>query len=329
MSASDTRTSRLRIDRHLTASGRPETLAEDVRRGLTSSPKYLLPKYFYDDAGSGLFERITETPEYYPTRAEAALLSSVADGLMRTLRPRDLVELGSGSSTKTRRLLDAPTAPSHVRRYIPLDVSEDAVQDAAGCLLKRYPFLTIHAVIADFDRHLSLVPRPDGRRLVLFLGSTIGNLEPAERRRFLSSLRDLLGPEGRLLVGLDLVKERDALHAAYNDAQGLTAAFNRNILAVVNAGLNADFDPQAFDHYAYFNEAASRIEMHLVARRTHRIHIAALELTIELAAGETIWTENSYKFTAESAAAMLSEGGLTLDQWHASDLFGLAVAAGS
>jgi L-histidine N-alpha-methyltransferase len=318
----------VRIDVHLNGQGLLETMAEEVRQGLANKPKYLFPKFFYDDLGSDLFEQITETPEYYPARAERALLASMADELMADLRPHELVELGSGSSSKTQLLLNSPSCFEHLRVYVPFDVSEGMLRGTAGELVAKYPFLRIHGVVGDFERHLEHIPSSGGRRLVLFLGSTLGNLEPSRRRQFLTAVRALLGPDDRFLIGLDLVKDPAILHEAYNDSAGVTAAFNRNILRVVNNALNADFDLNAFEHLAFYNADAARIEMHLVAQGAQQVHLNGLALTIELVKGERIWTENSYKFTEESASGMLTEAGMRLDHWYEAtgQLFGLALA---
>ena len=322
---------RLSIAVYLNGDGYLETMAEDVRAGLTATPKRLPPKYFYDDRGSELFEQITELLEYYPTRAERVLLQSIAPNLMASLRPREIVELGSGSSSKTQLLLDAPSAPSHLRRYVPFDVSRRIVEETAQKLLASYPFLEVAGVIGDFEHHLDRISPGESPRLVLFLGSTIGNLEPEECKRFLSDVRALLGYQDRLLLGLDLVKEVEVLNAAYNDTAGVTAEFNRNMLRVINNGLDADFDPDAFEHQAFFNIEASRIEMHLVAKAAQRVRIRGLDLTVTLEPGERIWTESSYKFTHDSVSKMLREAGMRLEQWHSTDqrLFGLALAAPS
>ena len=320
---------RLHIDAHLNDDGLLATMAMDVREGLTSSPKSLSPKYFYDDRGSDLFEQITGLPEYYLSRAEQEVLSREADQLMEELRPDELVELGSGSSAKTRLLLSASSTPGHLRRYVPFDVSESTVRKAAEELLATYPFLSVHGAVGDFTRHLEHIPSPTGRRLILFLGSTIGNLDSGPRQRFLSEVRELLGPEGRLLMGLDLVKDHGLLHAAYNDAAGVTAEFNRNILTVLNCNLRADFNPESFIHHAFFNAEASRIEMHLIAEEAQTVYIADLNLTVHLGPGEGIWTESSYKFTRESASTALSEAGMRLERWYTDSqgLFALALAA--
>ena len=307
---------RLRIDLLLDEQERARLLAEDVRRGLTATPKTLPPKYFYDAAGSDLFERITELPEYYLTRAEAALLHSTASSVMSIIRPTEIVELGAGSATKTRLLLDAAHAAGSLARYLPFDVSPDALRSAGTALVERYPFLDVHGIVGDFERHLAHIPPPDGRRLALLLGSTIGNLDPAFRATFLSQVRGLVADGGGFLLGVDLVKDVAALHAAYNDAQGVTAAFNRNVLHVVNRELTADFQPQAYQHYAFYNPVASRIEMHLVPHELQRVRIAALALSVEVRPDESIWTESSYKFTQDSTAAMLEEAGFGLAEWY-------------
>jgi L-histidine N-alpha-methyltransferase len=318
----------LTIDVHLNSQGHLETMADDVRRGLTSSPKYLLAKYFYDDRGSQLFEQITELPEYYPTRAERALLVSVADEVMASTQPTDLVELGSGSSSKTKLLLGAPSAAEYLQRYIPFDVSESIVRSTAASLLEDFPKLDIHGIIGDFEHHLDRIPQPLGRRLVVFLGGTIGNMNPDQRRSFLRNVRSLLSGGGSLLIGLDLVKDSDTLNAAYNDAAGVTAEFNRNILRAVNEGLQADFSPDQFLHLAFYNSEASRIEMHLAAQETQTVHLNELGLSMEIQKGETIWTESSYKFTETSVAAFLKDAGLRMEHWYVQDdsLFGMVMA---
>jgi L-histidine N-alpha-methyltransferase len=320
---------RLSIHVYLNSQGQLETMADDVRRGLSSSPKYLQPKYLYDERGSELFEQITQVPEYYPARTEAEILDSLADELMAGLHPQELVELGSGSSSKTRKLLGAESCPDHLRRYLPFDVSEGIVRSTAQELLSDYPFLEVGGIIGDFERDLGHIPAPQGRRLVLFLGSTIGNLDSKERLQFLSQVRTLLGDDGRFLIGLDLVKDTNVLHAAYNDASGVTAEFNRNILRVINNALHADFSPDAFRHRAFFNSEASRIEMHLVPDTPQTIHIRDLGMIVRVERGESIWTESSYKFTRESASTALAETGMRLERWYtdAQQLFGLALAA--
>ncbi|HLF76093.1 MAG TPA: L-histidine N(alpha)-methyltransferase, partial [Dehalococcoidia bacterium] len=299
------------------------------RRGLTSTPKKLLPKYFYDAHGSELFEQITEVPEYYPMRAESALLQANAGEIMASLAPEEIVELGSGSSTKTRILLDAQDTSRAVKSYVPMDVSESIVRLAADELHERYPDLAIHGVIGDFERHLHKLPPATGTRLVLFLGSTIGNLEPEPRIVLLSAIRGLLGPEGHLLLGTDLVKDVDVLERAYNDAAGVTAAFNLNILKVINNGLQGDFRTEAYKHVAFYNREFSRIEMHLKPMIPQTAHLKAIDLTVELRTDETIWTESSHKFTRESVSDMLQAAGMKLDAWYTGEepAFGLSLAS--
>jgi L-histidine N-alpha-methyltransferase len=319
----------LQIDNYLEDGGFFANMAEDVRRGLTSTPKKLLPKYFYDAHGSELFEQITEVPEYYPMRAESALLGATASELMASLAPNEIVELGSGSSTKTRILLDAQDPTHPVSRYVPMDVSESMVRLAADTLHERYSDLVIHGVIGDFERHLHKLPPAEGSRLVLFLGSTIGNLEPEPRITLLSSIRGLLGPDGHLLLGTDLVKDVDVIERAYNDAAGVTAAFNLNILNVINNGIQGDFRPEAYKHLAFFNPEFSRIEMHLKPMIPQKAHFKALDLTVDLRTDETIWTESSHKFTRESVSDMLQAAGLKLDAWYTGEQpsFGLSLAS--
>jgi L-histidine N-alpha-methyltransferase len=318
---------RYRVEVHADAHTRLKAMAEDVLRGLTERPRSLPPKYFYDAAGSRLFDEITRLPEYYLTRTEDALLDTLAPTLMRALEPRDVVELGSGFSLKTRRLLDARGGGP--LRYTPVDVDETTVAVSAERLLAEDPSLEVHAVVGDFERHLVHVPPPSGRRLVLFLGSTIGNLDAPARHALLGQIRSLLRRGDRLLLGVDLVKDRAVLEAAYNDAAGVTAEFNRNILRVVNRSLGADFRPEAFRHHAWYNAADSRIEMHLVTDTPQTVRVRSLGLTVRLESSESIWTESSYKFTRASARAMLAAAGLRLDGWHtdAGERFALALAA--
>jgi L-histidine Nalpha-methyltransferase len=302
-------------------------MADDVRRGLTTRPLTLPPKYFYDELGSALFERITRLPEYYLTRAENAILRDTAHDLVRRLAPRDFVELGPGSCRKIRWLLDAFKNGDAVR-YVAVDMGRESLAQAVGALADDYPHVRVHAVVADFERHLGCLPPPTGRRLVLFLGSTIGNFDPPARRAFLVQLRHLLGRDGRLLVGVDLVKDRRVLEAAYDDAAGVTREFNRNILRAVNRAVDGDFLPDAWQHHSFYNAEASRIEMHLLASTPQRVHLKALGMVLDFAAGDGIWTESSYKFTRESVALMLDDAGLALEEWRTDreNRFGLVVA---
>ncbi|HEY7252860.1 MAG TPA: L-histidine N(alpha)-methyltransferase [Methylomirabilota bacterium] len=321
---------RYQVDVYTDAAAQQRRLEDDVRRGLTARQKSLPAKYFYDRAGSLLFERITELPEYYPTRTESALLQEIVPGLIGEILPDDIVEIGAGSSEKTRRVLDAVTADGHPVRYVPLDVDRVTLEVSATRLLTRYPGLSVHAVVGDFERDLAHVPPARGRRLVMFLGSTIGNLDAGPRHRLLTGLRGLLPASGdRLLLGVDLVKDVKILEAAYDDAAGVTRDFNRNILNVINRGVDGDFQPETFRHRAFYNEAASRIEMHLVADSARAVKLGRLGLTIRFRPGEDIWTESSYKFTRGGVETMLARASLRLARWYVdpANYFALAVAA--
>jgi L-histidine N-alpha-methyltransferase len=294
------------------------SLAEDVLDGLTRPCKELPPKHLYDARGSELFDRISELPEYYPTRAEREILHERADAIVAATGAAELVELGSGTASKTRVLLDAMARAGTLRRYVPFDVSEQVVRDTATVLAEEYPGLRVHGVVGDFERHLDELPAAEPRhpRVVAFLGGTIGNFPPGSRRRFLRMLATMLGPGDHLLLGIDLVKDIDVLEAAYDDAQGVTAEFNRNLLVVLNRELGADFEPALFDHVAFFDPAREWIEMRLRARRACRVHVAALDLDVEFARGEEMRTEISAKFTPERVEADLAASGLVLAKLH-------------
>jgi len=317
---------RLRIDVHRTLSP-ADGLARDVRAGLLAPRKTLPPKYFYDDHGSRLFDAICDLPEYYPTRTEQALLERVADEIVAHSAPLDVIELGSGASRKTRILLDALTRAEHHVRYIPVDVSAGMLRDAALALLRAYPQLRVHGVVADYEHDLDRLP-PGRHRLFLFLGSTIGNLTPPAAAEFLANIRRQLHLGDYFLLGTDLVKSTAVLEAAYNDSAGVTAEFNRNVLHVINRALDADFDVERFDHVAFFNREQSQIEMHLRARETHQVAIRGLDLHVAFAAGETIHTEISRKFTRAEVTAMLQAADFALTRWYtpANRYFGLALA---
>jgi L-histidine Nalpha-methyltransferase len=312
------------IDRHEVH----DTLADDVREGLTRSLKELPPKYFYDERGSRLFDEITSLPEYYPTRCERSILNRHAPAIVESTGAEELVELGSGTASKTRALLYAMAGHGSLRRYVPFDVDESVVRACALELIELYPGLRVHGVVGDFGRYLERVP--DGRRrLFAFLGGTIGNLYPDQRAAFLGRLRRMMGPGDRLLIGTDLVKDRAVLEAAYNDSEGATAEFNRNVLRVINAGLEADFDPEAFEHVAFFDEANSWIEMRLRANGAQCVRIDGADLEVIFADGEEIRTEVSAKFTREAVERELHGAGLRLDDFFTdgSRLFGLAFAS--
>ena len=289
-------------------------MVDDVRRGLTARPRRLPPKYFYDEVGGQLFERITELPEYYLTRAEESILRRIAGPLIGRLHPRDFVELGPGSCRKVRVLFDALPRSVGVR-YVAVDVGREGLTLAATALAEEYSAIHVHAVVGDFERHLACLPPPSGHRLVLFFGSTLGNFDPSPRRALLADMRRLLGPDGRLLLGVDLVKDRRVLEAAYDDAAGVTRDFNRNVLRHVNHVVDGDFSPERYRHHAFYNAEAERIEMHLIAAAPQRVRLERLELTLDFDEGEGIWTENSYKFTADGTEAMLAEAGLELEEW--------------
>ncbi|GAA1502350.1 L-histidine N(alpha)-methyltransferase [Streptomyces albidochromogenes] len=286
-------------------------LRADVLHGLTRTPKVLPPKWFYDARGSELFEEITRLPEYYPTRAEREILIARAPGIAAVTRARTLVELGSGSSEKTRHLLDALPA---LESYVPVDVSESALTAAASSLLDERPALSVHALIADFTRGLAL-PGTPGPRLVAFLGGTIGNLLPDERAVFLKSVRSLLAPGDALLMGTDLVKDEATLVAAYDDAQGVTAAFNKNVLSVIDRELGADFDPDDFEHVAVWDREREWIEMRLRARTALTVKIPELDIAVSFEAGEEIRTEVSAKFRQGGVRRELGGAGLELREW--------------
>ncbi|MFP1625640.1 L-histidine N(alpha)-methyltransferase [Streptomyces sp. 5K101] len=286
-------------------------LRADVLHGLTRTPKVLPPKWFYDARGSELFEEITRLPEYYPTRAEREILAERAGEIAAATGARTLVELGSGSSEKTRFLLDA-LADLHT--YVPVDVSESALTGAAKALLAERPELDVHALVADFTRGLAL-PGTPGPRLVAFLGGTIGNLLPAERAVFLKSVRALLSPGDSLLLGTDLVKDEDVLVRAYDDAAGVTAQFNKNVLAVIARELGADVDPADFDHVAVWDRDNEWIEMRLRARSALSVKIRALDLVVPFEAGEELRTEVSAKFRQAGVRSELAEAGMELTHW--------------
>ena len=318
---------RVQIDSHLDGTSLG-SMAADVREGLSRELKELPPKYLYDERGSELFDRITALPEYYPTRCERAILNRHAPEIVGATAAEELVELGSGSASKTRALLFAMAGQGTLRRYLPVDCSEPVVERSAAELVKLYPGLTVHGLIGDFERHLVHLP-PGRRRIVAFLGGTIGNLYPPERARFLRRLRALLGPDDRLLLGTDLVKDRTQLEAAYNDSAGVTAEFNRNLLHAVNRELDADFDPEAFEHVAFFDAERAWIEMRLRARGEQRVEIPGAGLEVTFADGEEMRTEISAKFTRSGIAAELEAAGMRLERFltDSDGLFGLSLAA--
>jgi L-histidine N-alpha-methyltransferase len=291
-------------------------MARDVRRGLTSTPKELSPKYFYDERGSQLFERITELPEYYPTRAERTILALSSSEIVAAAgEPATLVELGSGSAAKTRHLLDAMSGRGCLGTYVPVDISEEITQQTAQALVAEYPGMAVRGLVCDFERDLERIPDVGCGRLVAFLGGTIGNLYPDARQAFLARIAALLGPGDRLLLGTDLVKETVRLEAAYNDASGVTSEFNKNVLAVLNRELGADFVLDAFEHLARYDAARGWMDIGLRSRAAQTVAVEALGLEVPFAAGEVMRTEISAKFTRPGLEAIFAAAGLVLDGW--------------
>ncbi len=305
---------------HLPPDHLASSLRADVLAGLGGSPKTLPPKWFYDQHGSELFEQITELPEYYPTRAEREILELHAADIAATSPSDTLIELGSGSSQKTPLLLRALKAAGPLRRYAAVDVSDTALIEARDGLAPEFPDLQLQAIAADFEKQLHLLPR-DGRRMVALLGGTIGNLTPELRATFFASVRELLSADGgSLLIGTDLVKSPSVLVPAYADSQGITADFNRNVLRVLNAGLGADFDVDAFEHVALWNPEEEWIEMRLRATRPILVHLPGIGIDIRFAEGEDVRTEISAKFRPEGVIAELSAAGFWVQgQWFDSE----------
>ncbi len=307
-------TGAVRVENHLGADHFEHALRVDALAGLTSHPKVLPPKWFYDDRGSALFDQITRLPEYYPTRTERSILLDHAEDIVAISGADTLVELGSGTSEKTRILLDAFHRADVLRTFVPFDVSDATLRDAAHAVATEYSGVSVHAVVGDFERHLECIP-PDGMRTVAFLGGTIGNFEPVARAGFLASLARTLRSGESLLLGTDLVKAPGRLVAAYDDAAGVTAAFNKNVLAVLNRELEATFDPDDFDHVAHWNASDEWIEMRLRARRDLAVKVPALDLVATFAAGEEMRTEISAKFRRDRVAEELEAAGFDLEQW--------------
>ena len=305
----------------------PDAELATLAAALAETPRRIPSRYFYDRRGSELFERITKLPEYYPTRTERRLLLDVAEEIARSTRAEELVELGSGAASKTRILLDAMDRAGNLRTYVPLDVSESMVRRSASELAAAYPELKVHGLVADFHHHLDHIP-PGEPRLVIFLGSTIGNLRPDEAVSFLRGIAAPMAPGDFFLLGVDLVKDSKVLEAAYNDSAGVTAEFNRNILRVVNRVAGGDFVPERFAHRAFFDPANRWIEMRLVAEEDQAVSLAGLGTTVELRAGEEILTEISCKYERPRVERMLAAGGFALDRWFTDPkrLFALALA---
>jgi L-histidine N-alpha-methyltransferase len=309
-----------RIDVHVGPADLAAQLRGDVRRGLTSVPKAVPPKWFYDERGSALFDEITRLPEYYLTRREHVILEDRAGEIAELSGANVLLELGAGTCTKSRILLEAMAARGTLSAFVPFDVSESALREAAGPILSAYPRLLFHGIVADFERHLGLLPRPGrgaagGRGLVAFLGSTIGNLVGSERAAFFAELASVMNPGDAFLLGTDLVKDAGRLEAAYDDSAGVTAAFNRNLLSVLNRELGADFVPERFEHLAFFDPEREWIEMRLRSTDHQVVRVPALSLEVTFEAGEEVRTEISAKFRREGVESELAAAGLELGRW--------------
>jgi L-histidine Nalpha-methyltransferase len=315
------------IEVHLSDDHAAKALRHDVRTGLSASPKWLPPKWFYDARGSELFEEITRLPEYYPTRAEAEALREAVPEIASLTKAHTVVELGAGSSEKTRLLLDALSASGSLQEFVPQDVSTAALEATAETIARDYPDLRVHGVVSDFTTDLGRLPG-ESPRLVAFLGGTIGNFDPDERRAFLHSVADVLEPGEWLLLGTDLVKDERTLVAAYDDAQGVTAEFNRNVLHVINRELSADFDVRAFEHIAVWNADKEWIEMRLRAERDMHVGVDALQMSVDFASGEEMRTEISAKFREPGVRRELAAAGLEVQAWWTDQAgrFGLALA---
>ena len=303
-------------------------LAFDVADGLTRPFKEIPPKHFYDAEGSRLFECIIEQPEYYPYRTERLILEGCSEEIVALTGAAELVELGSGVPTKTLLLLDAMRDAGTLDRYVPFDVSESVLLASAERLVEQYPGLRVFGVLGDFERHLDALPVAEGPRIIAFLGGTIGNFGPGSRRKFLQGVARRLRPQDRLLLGTDLVKDPAVLEAAYNDAAGVTAAFNRNILSVINRELHADFVPEAFEHVAFFDREQEWIEMRLRALEPMTVNIVDLDLGVHFASREEMRTEISAKFTQERIESDLGAAGLKLHTLMTDDdgLFALSLS---
>src|SRR4051812_43747131 len=304
------------------------TLVEDVRRGLTRHPRTLPPKWLYDDAGSRLFDEITRLPEYYPFAAERSILAQHATEIVTASGASTIVELGSGTSEKTRLLLDAFTADGQLTRFTPVDVSEQTLREAADQIAHRYPGLEVEAVVGDFTLHLAQLPR-GGRRMVAFLGGTIGNLYREERIAFLGALSDVLEPGDSLLLGTDLVKSADRLIAAYNDDTGVTADFVRNSLRVLNRELGADFDLAGFSYIPFWDAHMERMDLRLRSEMPQRVTIPGADLVLDLASGEEIRVEISTKFRISGIAAELEAAGLGVTRVWTDDAGDFALTLGT
>jgi L-histidine N-alpha-methyltransferase len=315
------------VDVHLPPGGPLSGMAADVRIGLTKPFKELSPRYFYDERGSELFERITELPEYYPTRAERAILEVDSPAIVEAAaNPATLIELGSGSASKTRVLLNAMQEAGGLRAYAPVDISEGITRGTAARIAEEYG-IQVRGLVCDFERDLERIPL-EGPRVIAFLGGTIGNFEPQQRASFLARVANLLGPEDQFLLGTDLIKDRETLEAAYNDSAGVTAAFNLNVLEVLNERLGANFDLESFEHAAFWDDENLFVDIRLRSLRRQLVKISALDLTVGFERSEEMRTEISTKFRREGLEGIYAEAGLEMTGWWTDpeSLFGLSLA---
>ena len=314
------------IDVYIHPEDTQRALADDVRAGLSARPKELPPKWFYDAQGSALFDKITRLPEYYPTEAERSILAVYAAAIANLSDADTLVELGSGSADKTRVLLDALRAHGSLQRYVPFDVSESALAGASKMIAGYYPGLEVHGVVGDFDRHIDAIPR-GGTRMIAFLGGTIGNFAPTPRRRFFEQISSHMNAHDTFLLGVDLVKDPARLVRAYDDELGVTAAFNKNVLAVINRSLGGSFDLDQFEHVARWDPVHEWIEMLLRSIEAQRVTVRDIGLTVDFAAGEEMRTEISAKFRRGGIARELHSAGLEFVRWlpDASDEYALVL----
>jgi L-histidine Nalpha-methyltransferase len=307
----------LHVDRHLPPDLRTNALRADAREGLTESPKRIPSKWLFDAKGSDLWEQITRLPEYYPFRTERDILQAAADEIADVTKASSIIELGSGSAIKTRILLDALRRAGTLRSYTSIDISESALIAAGSRLIAEYPGLSVQAMLADFETQAEAIAahEPPAPRLVLFLGGTIGQLTPGQRAEFLRRLRSAFRTGDMLLLGVDLVKDPAELLAAYDDAAGVSTAFNKNLLAVLNAQVGADFDLDAFDYIVVWDDKAEYLSMWEQSRIDQAVHLSKIDLSVELAAWERIWTAISAKFRRDGIQAELADAGFSPQHW--------------
>ena len=304
----------IEIEVDLPEGGTLAGMGEVVREGLSCPFKELPPKYFYDERGSELFERITEQPEYYPTRCEREILDERAGEIVAAAKPRTLIELGSGAASKSRVLLDAMTAAGTLEKFVPVDISENITRRVAHELVHEYPGLAVDGIVCDYETHLERIPRPEGA-LIAFLGGTIGNFRPGPRRSFLARIATLMYPGDRFLLGTDLVKDRAVLEAAYDDEAGVTAEFNKNVLAVLNRELDANFDLDEFEHVAFWDADNEWVDIRLRALSEQFVDLRELDMRAHFSRNEEMRTEISTKFTRERIEASYADAGLELLEW--------------